>query len=60
MSELSDYQLGHDIMAQKELLLRSYETNDEDAIEDALNRIVMVRRMKKNGTLDWQAPDFDG
>lgn len=34
MSELSDYQLGHDIMAQKELLLRSYETNDEDAIED--------------------------
>jgi hypothetical protein len=24
MSELSDYQLGHDIMAQKELLLRSY------------------------------------
>jgi hypothetical protein len=60
MSELSDYQLGHNIVAQNELLLRSYETNDQDAIEGALNRIVMVRRMKKNGTLDWQAPEFDG
>ncbi|MGH1444955.1 MAG: hypothetical protein ACRBBO_02805 [Cognatishimia sp.] len=59
MNEISDYQLGHDLSAQKTLLLQAYETNDEDAIESALNRVVWVRRMKKAGILEWEAPDFE-
>ncbi len=59
MNEISDYQLGHDLSAQEKLLLQAFEKNDEDEIERALDRVVMVRRMKKNGTLEWQAPDFE-
>lgn len=51
-------QLGHNLLVQKMLLIQAYETKDEDAIESALNRVVWVRRMKKPGILEWEAPDF--
>lgn len=38
---------------------RAYKSGDEQAIEEALSRIVLVRRMKTNGTLDWHAPDAE-
>lgn len=58
MVDISDYELGHDLLAQKDALMRAYETGDEDLIEAALARVVGVRRMKKNGTLEWESPDF--
>ncbi len=59
MAHLSDYELGHDLLAQKDLLMRAYETDDDDLIEKALTRVVAVRRMKKNGTLEWENPEFE-
>lgn len=56
---VTDYTLGHDLSAQKELLDRAYKSGEEQAVEEALSRIVLVRRMKKNGTLDWHAPDAE-
>ena len=59
MAHLTDYELGHDLMAQKDLLMRAYETGDDELIEKALLNVTAVRRMKRNGTLDWQSPDFE-
>ncbi|MDM7457774.1 MAG: hypothetical protein P3W94_000125 [Paracoccus sp. (in: a-proteobacteria)] len=59
-ADATDYQLGHDLMAQKDLLLRAYETSDEGSIEQALARVATVRRMKANGTLEWQNPEAVG
>lgn len=59
MAKLTDYELGHDLLAQKNLLMQAYETGDDELIEEALTRVVVVRRMKKNGTLEWESPDFE-
>ncbi|MFB2594851.1 hypothetical protein ACEYYB_08360 [Paracoccus sp. p4-l81] len=55
----TDYQLGHDLMAQKELLVQAYEAGDVGGIDQALTRVVAVRRMKANGTLEWQDPEAE-
>lgn len=36
---------------------RTLATGDEDTFERVLLRITDVRRMAKNGTLEWQRPD---
>jgi len=59
MMELTDYELGHDLVAQKELLMQAYNTGDDSIIEKALIRVSAVRRMKSNGTLEWQNPNFE-
>lgn len=59
MTEISDYELGQDLAAQKDLLMQAYDTADDDLIEHALTHVTTVRRMKKNGTLEWQNPDAD-
>ncbi len=53
MSEISDYKLGYDLTAQRDLLLRAYETRDNVCIEEAIIRVVNARRMRKNGILEW-------
>lgn len=52
----TDYRLGHNLMAQKNLLMQAYDSGDEGGIDQALTRVVAVRRMKANGTLEWQKP----
>ncbi|MDX8350671.1 hypothetical protein SLH49_21995 [Cognatiyoonia sp. IB215446] len=59
MADLTDYELGHDLLAQKNLLMQAYETGDDELIEKGLTRVLAVRRMKKNGTLEWESPDFE-
>ncbi|MEP1698567.1 MAG: hypothetical protein ABJJ69_18695 [Paracoccaceae bacterium] len=59
MTEKSDYELGHDLEAQKKLLVQAYESGDDAIISKALARVPCVRQMKKNGTLEWQSPDFE-
>ncbi|MBW3245634.1 hypothetical protein KUV57_23655 [Epibacterium sp. DP7N7-1] len=59
MADLSDFELGHDLIAQRDLLMRAYDSADDERIEAALIRVVNVRRMKKNGTLDWQKPSLE-
>lgn len=57
MTEISDYELGHDLVAQKELLVNAYNSGNDDDVENAFNRVAIVRRMKRNGTLEWQNPE---
>ena len=59
MTDLSDFELGHDLIAQRDLLMQAYDSADDERIEAALIRVVNVRRMKKNGTLDWQRPSLE-
>ncbi|MEP2630044.1 MAG: hypothetical protein ABJP66_07705 [Hyphomicrobiales bacterium] len=59
MTEKTDFELGHDLGAQKTLLTGAYESGNDAIIENALARVASVRRMKKNGTLDWQPPVFE-
>lgn len=59
MTDLSDFELGQDLIAQRDLLMQAYDSADDERIEAALIRVVSVRRMKKNGTLDWQKPSLE-
>ncbi|WP_299196802.1 hypothetical protein [uncultured Tateyamaria sp.] len=56
---VSDYDLGNNVELQFGYMRQAIETGDEDHFHNAILRIEGVRRMKKNGTLDWQAPDFE-
>lgn len=53
----TDYELGHNLAAQQELLLRAYETGDKDRIEQVLIKVSSARRMNKTGALEWQNPE---
>lgn len=55
--DIDDYELGNSFEAQKDLMERALATDDEDTFERVLLRITDVRRMAKNGTLEWQRPD---
>ena len=57
--EISDYELGNSLSAQRDLLAQAFATGDDGVVEEALVHVTMVRRMKKNGTLEWQRPDAD-
>lgn len=54
---IDDYELGNSFAAQKDLMERAFATGDDAIVERALLRITDVRRMAKNGTLEWQRPD---
>lgn len=43
MIEKTDYELGHDLEAQKKLLVRAYESGDDAIIGQALARVTCVR-----------------
>lgn len=53
----TDYQLGHNLAAQNDLLMQAYETGEDRRIERALTRVATARRMKASGTLEWQNPE---
>lgn len=55
--DISDYDLGNSLAAQRELLEYAFTTNDDSIVEQALLRVTAVRRMAKAGILDWQRPD---
>lgn len=55
--EISDYELGHSLSAQRDLLEQAFATGDDRIVEQALVHVTMVRRMKKAGTLEWQRPN---
>lgn len=55
--DIEDYELGNSFAAQKDLMERALATGDEDTVERVLLHITDVRRMAKNGTLEWQRPD---
>ena len=57
--EISDYDLGNSLSAQRELLEQAFATGDDSIVEQALFHVTMVRRMKKAGTLEWQRPIED-
>jgi len=40
--------------------MTAYNFENDDLIENAVNRVVLVRRMKKNGTLEWHNPETFG
>lgn len=52
--KLSDYDLGHDSGAQLDLISRAYSSQSQQKIDAALARVVSVRRMRRNGILDWE------
>lgn len=55
--DIDDYELGNSFAAQKNLMERALAKGDEDTFERVLLRITDVRRMARNGTLEWQRPD---
>lgn len=57
--EISDYDLGNSLIAQRDPLERAFATGDDSIVEQALNHVTFVRRMKKVGTLEWQRPSED-
>ena len=58
MTEPQDKELAFDLSKQEDLLKRAYETGDDCIIEAAVNRVVTVRRMKKNGLFGWATADL--
>jgi len=55
--DIGDYELGNSFPAQKDLMERALATDDEDTFQRVLLRFTVVRRMAKNGTLEWHRPD---
>lgn len=58
LMNVSDFDLGNDVELQFEFVRKAIESGDEDQFHNAILRVDSVRRMKKNSTLDWQAPDL--
>lgn len=60
-SEIIDEQLAENLAAQLKIIVDGYEIGTPFAIDDALNHITQVRRMKSSGVLDWTSsyPDDD-
>jgi hypothetical protein len=56
-ASIDDFTLGQSNELQFRLIETAFASGDEEAFDQALNHIESVRRMKRNGTLDWQAPD---
>lgn len=52
MDEMSDEELAEDIAAQLKIIVYGYEIGTPFAIDNALNHITQVRRMKSNGMFD--------
>ncbi|PIL20258.1 hypothetical protein P775_09920 [Puniceibacterium antarcticum] len=60
MNDVSDYDLGNCLDKQFDLIRHAFEAGDEHQFEQAVLRVVNVRRCKSNGTLDWLRPCEDG
>jgi len=60
-NEISVSQLAEDMDAQLQIIIDAYEIGTVSAIDQALNHVCQVRRMKSNGVLDLVAsyPDVD-
>ena len=60
-NEISNEELAVDMAAQLKIITDGYEIGMPFAIDNALNLITMVRRMKSNGVFDWTSsyPDDD-
>ncbi|MBL4647317.1 MAG: hypothetical protein JKY99_12775 [Rhizobiales bacterium] len=50
--EISDYELAEDMVAQLKIITDGYEIGTRCAIDDTLNYVTGVQRMKSNGILD--------
>jgi len=55
----SDWQLAEDMDAQLQIIIDAYEIGTVFAIDQALNHVCQVRRMKSNGVLDLVASRLD-
>lgn len=53
---MTDYELANNLAAQGDLLRHAFATGDDAVVEQALLRVTHVRRMVKNGTLEWENP----
>jgi len=60
MGEMTDEELAEDLAAQLKIIADGYETGKAVAIDNALNRITHVRRMKSNGIHDLIASHSSG
>lgn len=60
MNEISDEELAEDMAAQLKIIVAGYEIGTPSAIDNALNHVTQVRRMKSNGILDLLASSPDG
>lgn len=52
MNEISDEKLAEDMAAQLKIIVDGYEIGTPFAIDNALNHVTQVRRMKSIGMLD--------
>lgn len=51
--EMSDENLADDLNAQLKVITDAYASGDQNEIEQALNWVSGVRRMKAQGLYDW-------
>ena len=62
IDDYSDQELAESIARQASMLSEAYKTEDQAKIDNALNWVTSVRRMKSNGMIDLIAAwdDVDG
>jgi len=58
-NKISDWQLAEDMGSQLQIIITAYEVGTNFAIDQALNHVCQVRRMKSNGVLDLIASHSD-
>ncbi|MEL7179602.1 MAG: hypothetical protein AAFN63_07200 [Pseudomonadota bacterium] len=56
-ADVDDFRLGQSDDLQFRVVEDAFASGDPEAFDRALTHIELVRRMKRNGTLDWQATD---
>lgn len=52
IDDFTDLELAENLDLQASLLSEAYETGDQAKIDNALNWVTSVRRMKSNGMID--------
>jgi hypothetical protein len=58
-AHVDDFMLGQSDDLQFRLVEDAFASGDPDAFDQALTRIELLRRMKRNGTLEWLTLDVD-
>lgn len=56
LQDVTDYELGHSMELQYQLIKSAFETGIEERFEQALLQVDSVRGMKRSGILEWFAP----
>ena len=58
-AHVDDFMLGQSDDLQFRLVEDAFASGDPDEFDQALTRIELLRRMKRNGTLEWLTPDVE-